>query len=176
MSDNNAGGAVENPKENGDTSFNREALLEKSPEELAELVMKASAGTIRYKNELEELKKHTPTEQRPNEVKATENNKGDFEAFYAEKKFFEENPEMSEYKDKLTEYTSKGLSWEEARTLVSNQDPSIANRKVASQSNFTAWDTPNFKTSYSQDELKNLPQIEYNRVMELRNQGKVYIT
>jgi hypothetical protein len=37
MSENNAGGAVENP--NGDFSFNKDELLQKSPEELAELYM-----------------------------------------------------------------------------------------------------------------------------------------
>ena len=82
--------------------------------------------------------------------------KQELEAFYNEKKFFETNPDMFEYKDKLSEYTSKGLSWEEARVLVEKQDPSFENRKVSQKMNFTAWDTPDDTSSYTMEQLADI--------------------
>lgn len=170
MAENNVDGTTETPNENWDISFSREQLLEKSPEELAELVMKASSWVIRYKEKIKELKTQTQEEPQAGLSKA------ELEAFYSEKKFFESNPDMSEYKEKLSEYTSKGLSWDDARVLVEKQDPSFENRKVTQKMNFTSWDTPDIgSTSYTQEELKNMPQDVYNRTMELVAQKKVKI-
>lgn len=81
----------------------------------------------------------TPKEEEPNEEKPQEAmTKDQLEAFYAEKKFFENNPDMMEYKDKITEYTSKGIDFEKAKLLVEADDETIRNRKVASQMNFTS--------------------------------------
>lgn len=119
-----------------------------------------------------DMKKGTQTQEEP-QVGLS---KAELEAFYSEKKFFESNPDMSEYKEKLSEYTSKGLSWEDARILVEKQDPSFENRKVTQKMNFTSWDTPDIgSTSYTQEELKNMPQDVYNRTMELVAQKKVKI-
>ena len=104
-------------------------------------------------------------------------NTSELEAFYNEKKFFESNPEMSEYKDALAEYTSKWISWDKAKALVELDDPTIANRKVAKQANFTSWETPlPDSTTYSQDDLIKMPQAQYEKVMALKQEGKVVIT
>lgn len=100
----------------------------------------------------------------------------ELEKFYEEKQFFEKRPEMSEYKEQLNEFTSKWLTFEQAEKLVRDANPDIVARQNTQKSNFTAW-TPDFnKSSYSMDDLKNLPQNEYNKVMELNAQGKVNIT
>lgn len=101
--------------------------------------------------------------------------KQELEAFYNEKKFFESNPDMSEYKDKLSEYTSKGLSWEEARVLVEKQDPSFENRKVSQKMNFTAWDIP-VDNVVTKEMLAQADQNEYNRLMDMVESGKAKLT
>ena len=104
------------------------------------------------------------------------NSSEEMEKFYNEKKFYETNPWMEEYKEQLSEFTSKGNSLEDAKYLLEKNDPTIANRKIANQTNFTAWEPANnSKTTYTMDELKNLSQIDYNRVMELKAKGKVNI-
>tara|TARA_R110000868_G_C10959678_1_gene768379 strand:+ start:3589 stop:3726 length:138 start_codon:yes stop_codon:yes gene_type:complete len=45
---------------------------------------------------------------------------------------------MEEYKEQLSEFTSKGNSLEDAKYLLEKNDPTIANRKIANQTNFTA--------------------------------------
>lgn len=120
----------------------------------------------------------TPKEESTEEVK-TETTGFDEEAFerkYEEKKFFEANPDMLEYKDKLAEYTSKGIWFKEAKILVENSDETIANRKVASQINFTSWDTTQAQATYTRADLENMTQSEYNNVKALQEQGKVKIT
>jgi len=96
---------------------------------------------------------------------------------YAAEEFFKANNDLVEHKETLTELVSKGNSWEDAKFLLERKDPTIANRKIANQTNFTAWEPANLeKTSFTQDELKGLSQIEYNKVMSLKEQGKVQFT
>lgn len=120
-----------------------------------------------------EQKKAKKIEQNtPNEWLSREQ----LEKFYEEKKFFETNPNMLEYKDQLNDFTSKGLSFEQAKKLVIDWNPDIVARQQAQQSNFTDW-TPNLtKNTYSMSELANLWQKEYNKVMKLREQWKINIT
>lgn len=99
-----------------------------------------------------------------------------FEKKYAEKRFFETNPEMSEYKEQISEYVAKWISYDKAKALVEIDEPSIKNRKVAQNTNFTAWDANYQTTSYTMAELAALPQSEYNKVIALKEQGKVIIT
>lgn len=60
------------------------------------------------------------------------------EKFYAEKKFFESNPELQEHENKIKEFTSKGYTLEHAKMAVLNDDPTIQNRAIAQKTNFTA--------------------------------------
>lgn len=60
------------------------------------------------------------------------------EKFYAKKKFFEENPALQEHEKEILDFTSKGLSFEDARLLVERKDPTIQNRAIAQKTNFTA--------------------------------------
>lgn len=134
---------------------------------------KAEAKIVDMKKSTTPEVKEEPKE----EVKATGFDEDAFEKKYEEKKFFESNPDMIEYKDKLTEYTSKGIWWKEAKLLVESSDETIANRKVASQTNFTSWDKPiDIVTQMTKADLENLSQTEYNRAMELRKEGKLTIT
>lgn len=82
---------------------------------------------------------------------------------------------LSEYKELFVEYTSKWLSLEDAEVLLKRKDPSIANREIANKTNFTSGEFSSWKTTYSMDDLKNLSQFEYNKVMEMKQQGKVII-
>ena len=159
MSTENAEGTVENTK---------------TAEELQESLRKAEAKIV-------ELKKSTatPKEEPQEEAPKAETVGFDEEAFekkYEEKKFFEANPDMLEYKDKLAEYTSKGIWFKEAKLLVENSDETIANRKVASQTNFTSWDVPQAQATYTRADLENMTQSEYNNAKALQEQGKVTIT
>lgn len=144
----------------------------KTAEELAESLRKAEAKIVELK------KTATPAKEESVEVK-TETVWFDEEAFerkYEEKKFFESNPDMLEYKDKLAEYTAKGIWWKEAKVLVENSDETIANRKVASQTNFTSWEPAVNTPTYSRQDLEKMSQEEYNKVKDLQEQGKVTIT
>ena len=99
-----------------------------------------------------------------------------FERKYEEKKFFEANPDMLEYKDKLAEYTSKGIWFKEAKLLVENSDETIANRKVASQTNFTSWDNPQAQATYTQEQVSKMPIEKRKQVWGQAKAGKVTIT
>jgi hypothetical protein len=57
---------------------------------------------------------------------------------YAAEEFFKANNDLVEHKETLTELVSKGNSWEDAKFLLERKDPTIANRKIANQTNFTA--------------------------------------
>lgn len=154
-----------------DTKENAEGTVEntKTVEQLSESLKKAEAKIV-------EMKKSTTPAEKP-EVETKGFDDEAFEKKYEEKKFFESNPDMLEYKDKLTEYTSKGIGYNEAKLLVENSDETIANRKVAAKIDFTSWDAPqNIVTQMTKAELEKLPQAEYNKVMDLRQEGKMTIT
>tara|TARA_R110000744_G_scaffold307110_2_gene415314 strand:+ start:1361 stop:1546 length:186 start_codon:yes stop_codon:yes gene_type:complete len=52
--------------------------------------------------------------------------------------FYSSNPDLSEHKEAMNTYTSKGYSLEHAKLAVLNDDSTIQNRAIAQQSNFTA--------------------------------------
>lgn len=158
MSEENAEGTVENTE---------------TVETLSEKLKKAEAKIV-------DMKRTTTPEVKAEDV-VVENNtswfdEDAFEKKYAEKKFFETNPEMSEYKEQISDYVAKWISYDKAKALVEIDEPSIRNRKVAQNANFTAWDANYQTNSYTQAELIALPQGEYNRVMALKEKGKVTIT
>jgi hypothetical protein len=66
-------------------------------------------------------RKETPKSETPSDIMT--------KADYAMEKFLDKNPELSEYRSELSEYsTKKGLSLEEAKTLVLNSDKAKQNR------------------------------------------------
>lgn len=157
MSEENAEGTVENTK---------------TAEELQESLRKAEAKIV-------ELKKSTATPEKPKEEAPAETTGFDEQAFerkYEEKKFFEANPDMVEYKDKITEYTSKGINFAKAKILVEADDETIKNRKVASQTNFTSWDVPQAQASYTQEQVAQMPIEQRKQVWGQAKAGKVTIT
>ena len=100
----------------------------------------------------------------------------DFDKRYEERKFFENNPDLAEFKESITSYTSKWLSFDDAKMIVEKKDPTYLSREKVKQSNFTSGWMPNTdKTSYTYDELSGLSQKQYNKVIELNQAGKVDI-
>ena len=154
---------------------NAEVTVEttKTAEELQESLRKAEAKIV-------ELKKATATpKEDPKEEGKTETTGFDentYKKLREEEKFFESNPDMVEYKDKLQEKIAKGYSWKDAKLSVENDDETIANRKAASQMNFTKTDSWAEKMTYTLAQLEALPQWEYEKVMDLKSQGKVTFT
>lgn len=73
-------------------------------------------------------------------------------------RFYAENPEMSEYKDAINEFISKGLSYSDAKVLVMRNDPTIQARKNTSNANFTDWMSWGGTKTYTQEQLANMPR------------------
>ena len=144
----------------------------KTVEQLSESLRKAEARIVELKTST------TPAEKQEEATMATTGfDENAFEKKYEEKKFFEANPDMLEYKDKLTEKTALGNSWADAKMLVENSDETIANRKIASQANFTSWDAPDLQqTSYTVGDLEKMNQSQYERAVQLQTEGKVKFT
>jgi hypothetical protein len=66
---------------------------------------------------------------------------------------------MTEYKEQIEKFTSNGnISLEQAKTLVIEWDPTIANRQNAQNANITDWASWGGTQSYSQEDLYNLWQ------------------
>ena len=116
----------------------------------------------------------TPEEPKVEETPKPEGNFMTREDYEAEK-FFESNPDMVEYKDKITEYTSKGIWFDKAKLLVEADDETIKNRKVASQTNFTSWDAPE-STIYTQEQVSKMPIEQRKQIWGQAKAGKVKIT
>jgi len=159
MSENNAGGTVETP----------------SIEELQKRLDKAEAKIVDLKKNSKEDKSVDPVET-PDQPKA-EFSSNDFDKMYEERKFFESNPDMVEFKEALNGYTSKWLSFDDAKALVEQKDETYLNRKKTQQANFTNWELPDTeRLNYTQDELASMSQVQYNKVMEWYESWKINIT
>jgi len=98
--------------------------------------------------------------------------KGDIENILNEREFYKENPNLSEYKDKINKFTSKGLTHEQAMKLVIDEDSTIAARQTTNNSNFTATTTVTEAPNYTKDDLWNMNQAEYKKAMSLVESGK----
>ena len=160
MSENNAGGAVETTK---------------TAEELQESLRKAEAKIVELKKS-NATPKEEPKEEAP-KAETTGFDENAYKKLREEEKFFESNPDMSEYKEQLKEKLAKGYTWADAKLSVENNDETYLNRKNAQKANFTNWELPNTeKSSYTQEELKSLPQAQYNKVIEWHKSWKITIT
>jgi 2-methylcitrate dehydratase PrpD len=108
--------------------------------ETTETVESLKAALSKAEAKIVDMKKSTTPAEKLEEATIAPTGFDDnaFEKKYEEKKFFEANPDMLEYKDKLTEKTALGNSWADAKMLVESSDETIANRKIASQTNFTS--------------------------------------
>jgi type II secretory pathway component PulF len=80
---------------------------------------KAEKALVEQKRRLKELE--SKSSDTPSDVMT--------KAEYAMEKFLDKNPELSEYTKELSEYTKKGLSLEDAKTLVLNSDKAKQNRE-----------------------------------------------
>jgi len=98
----------------------------------------------------------------------------DIEKKVEEIEFFKSNPDLSEFKDTIKDYTSKGLSLQEASTLAKS-DPTYINRKKANDMSISGGESSSKKTTYTSSELAKLSQADYNKVMDLRDAGKVTV-
>ena len=143
-------------------------------EELQARLRKAEARIVDMK------KSTTPSENEEDTSVETPTpwfNEDLFEKKYAEKEFFKANPDMAEYKEQLSEYVSKGIDWEKAKKLVELDDPTIANRKVAQQTNFTSWDNPNTEI-YTMEQLADIGKknpSKYAKLIEDYKAGKIKV-
>lgn len=63
------------------------------------------------------------------EGKSSESSDVMTKADYAIEKFTDKNPELSDYTDELKAYQKKGLSLDEAKTLILNSDKARVNRE-----------------------------------------------
>lgn len=125
--------------------------------------IKAEKTLVEQKRKLKEL------ESKSSDIPSDIMTKAD----YAMEKFLDKNPELSEYTKELSEYTKKGISLEEAKTLVLNSDKAKANREKTNSLGLSDWDPSFTRTSISKDELGKLSQSEYNKVMADVDSGKV---
>ncbi len=92
-----------------------------------------------------------------------------------ERDFFKSNPDLNEHRDKILDYTSKGISFEKAKTLIEMDDPTIVSRKVSQHANFTSWEIP-VSNTFTRDQLASMSQSEYNRAKDLIDAGKANLT
>lgn len=77
-------------------------------------------------------------------------------ADYAMEKFLDKNPELSEYTKELSEYTKKGLSLEDAKTLVLNSDKAKQNREKTNSLGLSDWEPSAGTKTYTEKDLAEL--------------------
>lgn len=139
-------------------TFDEDALLK-----TLKRIEKAESLTVAQKKKLKELE--SKSSDTPSDIMT--------KADYAMEKFLDKNPELSEYTKELSEYTKKGLSLEDAKTLVLNSDKAKQNREKTNSLGLSDWEPSFNRTSISKDELSKLSQSEYNKVMADVDSGKV---
>lgn len=89
--------------------------------------------------------------------------------------FISQNPHLSHLGEDFKKLTSSGgLSKEEAKLVLEQRDPTIAQRKKTESMNLASWDFSS-KQEYTIQELEDMPQDKYNQVKNLEKQGKVRI-
>lgn len=162
MSDINADGTVETP----------------TVEELQARLQKAEAKIVDLKKT--PTKEITPVET-PKNPKPTDNNFMTRED-YDKERFFENNKDLVEHKDKINEYISKWNSLDDAKFLIERDikavDPTIANRKIANNSDFTSWDIP-VDNTYSMEDLAKIGKVnpwKYTQLMRDYKSWKIKVT
>jgi len=129
-----------------------------------------------YKATVERLKK---AEKKLVELKKAQKEAGAkeseelIESKLAERDFYRDNPDFKEYKDDIAQYVKKGLSYDEAGTIVKAKDPAFGNRKKAESASISGGEAGSSKTVYTAAELQKLSQAEYNAVKSAQLAGKV---
>lgn len=88
--------------------------------------------------------------------------------------FISQNPHLSHLGEDFKKLTSSGLSKEEAKLVLEQRDPTIAQRQKTESMNLASWDFSS-KQEYTIQELEDMPQDKYNQVKNLEKQGKVRI-
>ena len=113
-------------------------------------------------------KTETPKSELPSDIMT--------KADYALEKFTDKNPELTDYTDELKAYQKKGLSLDEAKTLILNSDKALVNREKVNSLGLSDWETSNKKSSYSMKDLEKLASsnpTEYSRVRGEMDAGKI---
>ena len=148
---------------------NKFEVPESFKEKYSENPEKAIEELYKAQHKIVEQKKSAPAENKHYSIEemAEMNRK-----FYEENKFFDSNPDMLEHKEKINEFTSKGLSYEQARKLVTSEDPTIESRQTAKKSNFTAGDPAITPSEFSVEDLSKMSQTDYNNAMASIDSGK----
>jgi hypothetical protein len=59
--------------------------------------------------------------------------------------------------------------------LVKTKEPSFANKEKANAINITSWEPFKNTKVFTREQLTNMSQTEYNKVMELKEKWKVVI-
>ena len=158
MSENTADGTVETP-----TVEDLQAKLAKAEAKIVDMKKSSTKEP--------EVKEVTPeTTEKP-----VETNNFMTREDYESEEFFKNNNELKEHKDYILEKVSKGNTWEEAKALLKLKDPTIENREKTKQSNFTYWDVPVDKTTFTEAQLWDMTQEDYNRAMDAVDAGKAKV-
>ena len=112
--------------------------------------------------------KHKQEAKKEPEVIATEVKVGvspeEVQRMLQEERFYQDNPSLAEYKEELNKYTSKGLSFDQAKILLEKEDPAIVNKNKTNSLWVTQWVNVS-ENVYSDEQLTNMSQADYNRAM-----------
>ena len=125
---------------------------------------KAEKTLVKYKRQLKEMKANN-TQTDSDVLTKTD---------YKIMSFIKDNPTYNWCETQFKDYLSKGLSFDEAKKLV-EPNKALENRQKLKSSSITGGETSNTKTSYTQAELENMSQAEYNKVMDLVDNWKASI-
>lgn len=126
---------------------------------------KAEKTLVEQKRRLKEL-----------EAKGSESSDVMTKADYAIEKFTDKNPELADYTEELKAYQKKGLSLDEAKTLILNSDKARVNREKVNSLGLSDGETSKEKTSITKAELAKIAEKnpkEYNRLRDLMDSGKL---
>lgn len=105
---------------------------------------------------------------KPQEVESLVN------ATLEEREFYAKNPDLSDFKDEVKAYTDKGLSLEEAKTLLMNSDKVLEARQKLAESKLSTWENGwIWKRYFSEDEVAKMSQKEYEQFRDLLDKGEV---
>lgn len=98
------------------------------------------------------------------------------EADLERRDFLKANPELNDYTKELGEYQKKGLSLDEAKTLILNSDKARTNREKLNSLGLSDWETTKEKSTITKAELAKIAERnpkEYNRIRDLMDSGKI---
>ena len=155
---------------NVDTTENKFEVPESFKDKYSENPDKAIEELYKAQHKIVEQKK--AEKKNPVTTETAWLSKEDLDKFYQEKRFFEENKYLEEHKEDILSFTSKGLSFEDARLLVEKKDPTIQNRAIAQKSNFTSG-TPDFSSdTYSMEQLAEIGKKNPSKYWELMRDYK----